>query len=79
IYTEDYLFDTLKEITDEEKAEQVLTAFQDGAGEEAVNYDLERARNLNVTGTPALFVNGEPFEGQTIDDLKEMVKEAKAK
>jgi len=78
IYTEDYLFDTLKEITDEEKAEQVLTAFQDGAGEEAVEYDLERARNLNVSGTPALFVNGEPFEGQTIDDLMEMVEEAKA-
>ncbi|QHA93738.1 DsbA family protein [Bacillus sp. N1-1] len=78
IYTEDYLFDTLEEITDEEQAEQVLTAFQDGAGEEAVDYDLERARNLNVTGTPALFVNGEPFEGETIDDLKEMVEEAKA-
>jgi protein-disulfide isomerase len=77
IYTEDYLFDTLKEITDEEKAEQVLTAFQDGAGEEALDYDLERARNLNVTGTPALFVNGEPFEGQTIEDLKEMVEKAK--
>ena len=79
IYTEDYLFDKLKEITDEEKAEQVLMAFQDGEGEEAVEYDLERARNLNVSGTPALFVNGEPFEGQTIDDLKEMVEEAKAK
>lgn len=78
IYTEDYLFDTLKEITNEEKAEQVLTAFQDGAGEEAVEYDLERARNLNVTGTPALFVDGEPFEGQTMEDLKEMVEKAKA-
>ncbi|WP_273831851.1 DsbA family protein [Guptibacillus sedimenti] len=77
IYTEDYLFDTLKEITDEEKAEQVLTAFQDGAGEEAVEYDLKRAKDLDVSGTPALFVNGEPFEGQTIEDLKKMVEEAK--
>lgn len=77
IYTEDYLVETLKEITDEEQAEQVLTAFQDGAGEEAVEYDLKRAKDLDVSGTPALFVNGEPFEGQTIEDLKEMVEEAK--
>ncbi|WP_226654663.1 DsbA family protein [Pseudalkalibacillus hwajinpoensis] len=77
IYTEAYLVETLKEITDEEQAEQVLTAFQDGAGEDAVEYDLKRAKDLNVSGTPALFVNNEPFEGQTIEDLKEMVEEAK--
>lgn len=78
IYTEDYLVTTLKEVTDEEKAEQVLAAFKDGEGEAAIDYDLSKARDFDVTGTPALFVNGEAFDGQTIDDLKKMVEEAKA-
>ena len=77
IYTEDYLVETLKEITDDEQAEQVRSAFQDGAGEAAVEHDLEQVEKRDVTGTPAVFVNGEPFEGQTIEDLKEMVEKAK--
>jgi protein-disulfide isomerase len=37
---------------------------------------MDYAEKLGVTGTPTIFVNGEKFEGQTIDDLKEMVAKA---
>lgn len=76
VYTEDYLYDTLAEVVSEEEAQSVLTAYQDGAGEEALDRDLDWAGDWDVTGTPTLFVNGEKFEGSSIDDLVQMVEEA---
>jgi protein-disulfide isomerase len=37
---------------------------------------MDYAEKLGVTGTPTIFVNGEMFQGQTIDDLKKMVENA---
>jgi protein-disulfide isomerase len=80
LYTESFLTDTLKEVASDEETEQVVKAFHKKAYEEAFNKDMSYVKKLNVTSTPALFVNGKPFEGDSFEDLKEMVeKEAKEK
>jgi protein-disulfide isomerase len=37
---------------------------------------MKYAEKLGVTGTPTIFVDGQMFKGQTIDDLKKMVEDA---
>ncbi|UOQ45982.1 DsbA family protein [Halobacillus salinarum] len=77
IYDEEFLKKTLGEMTSSEDVKQVMDAFNDGTGDEAVEEDLKLANKLNVSQTPTLIVDGERFEGQNIEDLKKMVEEAK--
>ncbi|MEH7479866.1 DsbA family protein, partial [Neobacillus drentensis] len=73
LFTEDFLVDTLKEVASDRDVEKVVKNFQDKKSDKAWDKDMDYAQKLGVTGTPTIFVNGEKFEGQTIDDLKEMV------
>jgi len=76
LFTEDFLVDTLKEVASDSDVDKVVKNFQDKKSDKAWDKDMDYAEKLGVTGTPTIFVNGEKFEGQTIDDLKEMVAKA---
>jgi protein-disulfide isomerase len=77
VFTEDFLVTTLKEVTSESDANKALKNFQAKKSDKAWNKDMNYAEKLGVTGTPTIYVNGEQFNGQTIDDLKDMVEKAK--
>ncbi|ELK45994.1 MULTISPECIES: DsbA family protein [unclassified Halobacillus] len=76
VYTEDYLVETLESIASEEEAQTVLEAYQNGEGEDAVERDLDLVKEWGVTSTPALFIDGERFEGSTHEDFVQAVEEA---
>lgn len=76
VFTEDFLVTTLKEVANESDADKVLKNFQDKKSDNAWQKDMDYAETLGVTGIPTIYVNGKKFEGQTIDDLKEMVAKA---
>ncbi|PGY15089.1 DsbA family protein [Bacillus sp. AFS031507] len=76
LFTEDFLVDTLKEVASDRDVDKVVKNFQDKKSDKAWDKDMDYTEKLGVTGTPTIFVNGEKFEGQTIDDLKEMVAKA---
>jgi protein-disulfide isomerase len=79
IFTESFLEDTLKEVASDEETEKVVRAFQEKQSKDAWNKDMSIVKKLGVTGTPTLFINGKQFEGETIEDFKEMVVEEAAK
>jgi len=76
VFTEEFLEQTLKEIVTDEEAGKVVAAFHQKESEAAWDEDMKQANNLSITGTPTLYVNGQKFEGNNYEDLKEMVEEA---
>ncbi|MBV7507071.1 DsbA family protein [Bacillus sp. sid0103] len=76
LFTEEFLVDTLKEVASGSDVDKVVKNFQAKKSDNAWNKDMDYAEKLGVTGTPTIFVNGEKFDGQTIDDLKDMVEKA---
>lgn len=76
LYTEEFLTDTLKEVASDKEVDKVVKHFKADKSKDAWQKDMDYVKKLNVQGTPALFVNGKKFEGQSIDDLKEMVENA---
>lgn len=75
-YTDSFLQDLLKESATEQEVKQVMKAFEENKSKDALRKDLSHVEKLDVTGTPALFVNGKPFEGNSFEDFKEMVEKA---
>ncbi|WP_040203776.1 DsbA family protein [Neobacillus jeddahensis] len=76
VFTEDFLIITLKEVANDTDVDKVVENFRADQSKKAFDTDMEYAEKLDVTGTPTIFVDGKKFEGQTIDDLKDMVAEA---
>lgn len=76
IYTEDFLINALKNVASETDVDKVVKNFRANKSKAAFDKDMDYAEKLGVTGTPTIFVNGKLFEGQTIDDLKDMVEKA---
>jgi protein-disulfide isomerase len=76
VFTEDFLISSLKELASDSDIDKVVKNFQAKKSDKAWDKDMEYAEKLGVTGTPTIFVNGKKFEGQTIDDLKDMVEKA---
>jgi protein-disulfide isomerase len=77
IFTDEYLKDALGTVVeDDSKIEKVMSAYKDGAGEEALSTDKEIVSDLGVTSTPTLVVDGEIFEGASFEDLEKAVDEA---
>lgn len=75
VMTEDFLQAALKEVASSEETEQVMTAFSENIGKDALDKDMEMANNLGVNATPAIYINGKAFEGNTMDDFAEKVEE----
>ncbi len=76
VFTDKFLKDTLEGLVSEEEMKQVVKAYKSGAGENSVEADLTYADEMNVTGTPTLFVDGKRFEGSNLSDLNKMVEES---
>ncbi|MEH7081618.1 thioredoxin domain-containing protein [Neobacillus drentensis] len=76
LFTEDFLTNTLKEVASDEDVDKVVKNFDAKKSNDAWQKDMDYAEKLGVTGTPTIYVNGEKFDGQTIDDLKDMVEKA---
>jgi protein-disulfide isomerase len=76
VFTEDFLTKTLKEVASAGDVDKVVKNFQAKKSDDAWQKDMDYAEKLGVTGTPTIYVNGEKFDGQTIDDLKDMVEKA---
>lgn len=76
VFTEEFLTETLAEIASEEEVKKVVAYFDTKAPEEAWKSDEALGGKLGVSGTPTIFVNGKRFDGQTMDDLNELVEEA---
>ncbi len=43
---------------------------------DAFDQDMKTANDLGIAGTPTIYVGGKKFEGKTIDDFDQMVKDA---
>jgi protein-disulfide isomerase len=76
VYTEEFLTNTLKEVASDTDVQKVVKNFQAKGSDAAWKKDMDYAEKLGVTGTPTIFVNGETFTGQTLDDLEKMVDDA---
>lgn len=76
VFTEEFLTETLAEIASEDEVKKVVAYFDTKAPEEAWKSDEALGGKLGVSGTPTIFVNGKRFDGQTMDDLNELVEEA---
>lgn len=76
VFTDQFLEKTLKEIVTKQDVEKVVKAFKAKESEKAWQTDMDLAKKLKVPGTPALYINGKPFEGNTFEDLKNVVDEA---
>ncbi|EKN69378.1 thiol-disulfide oxidoreductase BdbD [Neobacillus bataviensis LMG 21833] len=76
LFTDKFLADTLKEVASDAEVNKVVKHFNDDQSKESFNKDMDLAKKLGATGTPAIYVNGQYFDGQTMDDLKDMVDKA---
>ncbi|WHY86018.1 thioredoxin domain-containing protein [Neobacillus novalis] len=74
VYSEQYLTDTLKQIASDTEVNKVVQYFEANKADAAWQKDMDLVNQLNVNGTPTIFVNGELVK--TMDDLKNMVNKA---
>ncbi|MED4226241.1 DsbA family protein [Neobacillus cucumis] len=77
IYNEKFLTDTLKEVVSDVDVIKVVKYFHANKADAAWQKDMDLVNQLNVTGTPTIFVNGKV--AKTLDDLKNMIDKAAKK
>ncbi|MBM7654926.1 DsbA family protein [Neobacillus cucumis] len=77
IYNEKFLTDTLKEVVSDVDVIKVVKYFDANKADAAWQRDMDLVNQLNVTGTPTIFVNGKV--AKTLDDLKNMIDKAAKK
>lgn len=73
---EEFLKGVLAEVASSEETEKVMVAFGENKGKNALDKDMQMAKSLNINSTPTIYIGGKKFEGATIDDFAEAVKEA---
>ena len=76
-YTEDFLTERLKDAgASDEDVTKVTEAFQNETYKSSLQDDMDDVKSLNITGTPSIYVNGVKFEGNSYEELLDMVNEA---
>lgn len=78
LYTNDFLKETLGAIATEEEVASVMAVVEEEGSMAAWEKDTETAKQLGVSGTPTLFVNGKEFKGNSFEDLVKIVDEEAA-
>lgn len=78
LYTESFLEEVLAEVATEEETKKVMKAFGENKGKEAWEKDMKTAKDLGVSSTPTIFIDGKQFVGETLNDFTDMVEEAAA-
>jgi protein-disulfide isomerase len=76
IFTETFLADTLKEVTTEDNVKKVTANLDSNESEDALKEDEALVNDLGVESTPTLYINGKKFDGNSYEDLQNMVEEA---
>ncbi|MGX9133201.1 DsbA family protein [Rummeliibacillus sp. JY-2-4R] len=76
LMTEDFLKTVLKQVASDAETEKVVKAFSDNKAQKAFDQDMKTANKLKVQATPAIYIGGKEFKGQTMDDFNKMVEEA---
>ncbi|MEK9198453.1 thioredoxin domain-containing protein [Lysinibacillus halotolerans] len=76
VLTEEFLKAILLEVASLEETEKVIEAFKNDGGTKALDHDMGIAKGLGINSTPTIYIGGEKFTGQTLDDFREMVEEA---
>lgn len=74
-FNQERLTELLQTTASEEEVTTVVEAFESGAYEENVENDRSMAEDLGVNSTPSVFVNGELFEGDSYQELLDMIEE----
>nr|WP_269135898.1 DsbA family protein [Sporosarcina cyprini] len=77
-FTDDVMETLLAEVVGAEDVQQVLNAYQEGKGNEALKKDMSIANHLGISSTPSIFINGKLFEGSSMKDFFDQVDEATA-
>ncbi|MBS4201596.1 thioredoxin domain-containing protein [Bacillus sp. FJAT-49732] len=78
LFTNEFLEAVLVEIASPEETKQVMLAYNEGKGDAALKKDLAMAKNLGISSTPSIYIDGKQFEGGSMNDLIDMVEEATA-
>ncbi|MGG3449846.1 DsbA family protein [Domibacillus aminovorans] len=78
LYTNEFLEETLAEMATTEEVASVMSVVENEDSMDAWEKDTATAKQLGVSGTPTMFVNGKEFTGNSFDDLVKMVEEAAA-
>ncbi|MED3981252.1 DsbA family protein [Priestia megaterium] len=73
-YTEDFLLNTLKEVSNEKDAKRVLKAFRAGDSKKSWEKDMEFVKKWGVSETPTVFINGKKFKGNTVEKFNKMIE-----
>ncbi|WP_336825071.1 DsbA family protein [Sporosarcina sp. USHLN248] len=76
IFTDELMETVLSEVASPEETEQVMTAYRDGKGKDALKKDMSTAKSLGISSTPSIYINGKLFDGGTMNDFLERVEEA---
>ncbi|MBS4210602.1 thioredoxin domain-containing protein [Bacillus sp. FJAT-50079] len=76
LFTDDFLEAVLAEVASPEETEQVMIAYREGKGNDALKKDLATANSLGISSTPSIYIDGKLFKGGSTDELIEMVEEA---
>lgn len=76
VFTDEFLEASLAEMATPEETKQVMLAYSEGKGNAALKKDLSTVKNLGITSTPSIYINGKPFTGASMNDFMEMVEEA---
>ncbi|MCD7034014.1 DsbA family protein [Metabacillus sp. GX 13764] len=78
-FTEPVLMQVLTGTAGKDNAAKVQKAFKNNEGKSLSDEDLNIGKKLQVEGTPAIFIDGKLFQGQSFDDLKNEVAQAAEK
>ncbi|GEK60078.1 DsbA family protein [Marinococcus halophilus] len=74
-FDQERLTELLRETASGEEVTTVVEAYENGTYEEEVENDRSMAEDLGVNSTPSVFVNGELFEGDSYQELLDMIAE----
>lgn len=79
LYSAGFLENVLKKVVSQADADKVALAFNTKKYVKALETDTTYVKQLGITGTPTFFINGKEFNGNSYQDLIDMVNSAAKK
>ncbi|MBT2655994.1 thioredoxin domain-containing protein [Bacillus sp. ISL-18] len=76
LYSTSFLEKTLSKVVSQTDSEKVAKAFKIKKYQSTLDKDTSYVNQLGISGTPTFFVNGQQFNGNSYQDLIDMVNKA---
>lgn len=76
LYSTSFLEKTLSKVVSQTDSEKVAEAFKTKKYQSALDKDTSYVNQLGISGTPTFFVNGQQFNGNSYQELFDMVNKA---